>query len=1067
VRLPNSEKSRAVVVGTSTYQPNLGFESLPAVTKNLDDITTFLREQTGLTHVTVIKDPTDNAAIIDAIRPAAQEAEDLLLFYYAGHGVPLASDVGLTVTTSRSDGASWSTLHYADVRREIRATSAAIKIVILDSCHSGRAFGSEVMADTDQNEILQDLAEIEGAYVLTATNSTQKFAAAAGVHGCTAFTGAFLEVLRDGIDSDDEYFTMAAVFQRLARKLRAAGNPVPKSSGSNSAARIALTRNSLRNPAIRAGSLSHHCDKILDLASPFPRYAVVGAAGTGKSALMQRLSQRCRNRDLLPLEIVAPRYDTAKKPVLADIDACAKLLSELIGSIKEFERQRAGSTAVTSAAKDALGRACNPNVWYHLVTDATSRIDVNQATDSTIVGGQLVADGKPVDQSTILDIIQRNTLDALAGLATDHPLVVLVDDVDRLDGTPLAGWLRGLLKQLPAYRTVTFRRPGNDSWRQHPDDAEDTITLLDMSSAEVVEYVKEQGLTFTDEVAGGLIGVTRGRPVAVAAWCGLALNSGANQFAGLEDVLRSGVYDKGFTRLTGCIQLAIDQIAADVLGYQVPLFGLLTIAERVTPGLIGMLEGDDGRKPSEAEADRIYQLLAQRPQLFSPVDPMVEESVSLPRAIRDVTWNQLRHDRKRFRALQSSAERYERNRVGVGGELSPQEKEKEPFAEWRRFEQITWIRSVESWINHIEWLGPDDFKAVKPALVKLYLDAFWWWDDYLRSKATSDIGTWLKKVLARQGHEPWMDLIERFSDNWVSSWDEAELRAEPEKWKSVLRAITGLLGTFGLKYDHIPADMPRRRIYILLCNFYGKALWYAGSGSRKDADEADEWLAAAYRACQTQPGEDDEQNPNGWIGSWAQLRRAEIWALLDRKRAIGYLVGLDQAAINDDDDDLRVGVAMLVGDLWWLSGDYAKAIEVYSHAVLVSYTYNSNQEKMRQAPNLYTKSLYASTIRRAQAQISQAEQDGDPAVLTEIDTALAAVRELFQPYWEEVALRPDAPPEPTRFELPVPPPWPGDVLEIESQYFSDLEYVAMRLARISVKPIDPPHGDLPNGRKSH
>jgi hypothetical protein len=814
-------------------------------------------------------------------------------------------------------------------------------------------------------------------------------------------------------------------------------------------------------------SLSDHCDKILDQASPFVRYTVVGDTGTGKTALLQRVGQRCRDDGLLALSIVAPRYDTAKEPVLADIDACGSLISEFISSIKTFEQQRPGSTAATSEAREALGRARNPNFWHHLAINATAKIDVTHATGSTIIGNNIVVNGKPLDPSTMLNIIQQKTEEALGALADEYTLAVLVDDVDRLDGTPVQGWLRGLLRRLPARRTVTFRRPGNDSWKQDHDDAEGIITLLNMSPEEVRAYVKEQGLAFTDEDARGLFDLTRGHPFAVTAWCDLARNGGAARFSELEDLVREGEYDDGFTRLIERVQLAIDQIAADVLGYRVSLFGLLTIAERVTPGLIAMLEGDGGRNPSEADADRIYQLLAQR-QLVSLVEDTVEESVSLPPAISDVAWRRLRDgDRVGFRALHSCAERYERDRVDLDRDLLPREQEKEPFAAWTRFEQISWIRSVDSWISHTEWLAHDEFQEMKPSLVKLYLDAFWWWDDYLRSKATSDIATSLKKVAARHKDTEWMNALQMFSDYWVSSWDEAELRAEPEKWESVLEAVNALFGMFGLEYNQVPADMTLRRIYILLCNFFGKAFWYARSGAWEDAEEADEWLAAAYAACQKQPGEEDRPNPNGWIGSWARLRQAEIWAALDPERATGCLAGLDQTAIDDEDDDLRVGAAMLSGDLWWRCGDYATALSVYSRAALLSYAYNGKQEKRRKAPNLYTKSLYASIIRRAEAKISQAEEDGDPAVLAEIETALADVRELFQPYWSRVGRRADRPPEPARFELPVPPPWPGDILNIDSQYYSDLEYVVRERRRIIAKPIEPPPVDIASRRMSH
>jgi hypothetical protein len=802
-------------------------------------------------------------------------------------------------------------------------------------------------------------------------------------------------------------------------------------------------------------SLAQQCDTIMDPKSSLVRYAVVGDTGTGKSALSQKVTQRCRDDGLLALHVTAPEFDTSKDPLQADFDACATLISEFIAGIKAFAELRPDSAAAASAATDALGRARNPNMWYHLTVNATAKISAFRLSKSTIVGNQIIVNGEPMDQSTMLSTIQHMTEEALSGLADKYEVVLLVDDVDRLDGTSVQGWLRGLLRRLQTYRTVTFRRPGKDARAEDRDDAEVSITLLNMSAEEVQAYVAEHGLALTDEDARGLFTVTRGHPFAVATWCRLFLNSGAARSGTLEDLFRSGVYDDGFTRLLECVRAAVDRLAADVLGYEVPLFGLLTVTEWVTEGLIARLRGNDGEEPSEPKVHRIYQLLAQR-QLVSFIDDAIEEGVSLPRATREVAWRQLKtRDPVGFRALQSCAEGYERDRVDLERELLPREEEKEPFAAWTRFEQITWTRSVENWINHAQWLGPIEFQATKPTLVKLYLDAFWWWDDYLRSKATSDIESWLRRVSCQQKDKEWMNLLETFSGNWTSSWDEAELRADPAKWKSVRRAVTGLLGTFSLEYNHVPADMTLRRIYILLCNFYGKARWYAGNGSREDAEAADEWLSAAYRACQKQP-RDKARNPNGWIGSWSRLRQAEIWAALDRQRAIGYIVGLDQTAIEDEDDDLRVGVAMLIGDLWWSSGDHARALEVYSRAALLSYTYNGKQEKKRQAPNLYTKSLYASTIRRAQEKISRAAKDGDPAVLAELDTALAAVRELFQPYWEAVSLRSDPSSEPARFELPVPPPWPGDILEINSQYFSDLEDVLDERQLLIAQPIDPP-----------
>ena len=40
--------------------------------------------------------------------------------------------------------------------------------------------------------------------------------------------------------------------------------------------------------------------------------------------------------------------------------------------------------------------------------------------------------------------------------------------------------------------------------------------------------------------------------------------------------------------------------------------------------------------------------------------------------------------------------------------------------------------------------------------------------------------------------------------------------------------------------------------------------------------------------------------------------------------------------------------------------------------------------------------------------------------------------------------------------LPVPPPWAGDILKIDSQYFGDLVYLVERRQNVIDEPIDPP-----------
>ncbi|MEC3953813.1 caspase family protein [Nocardia sp. CDC153] len=249
MRLPDSERSRAVLIGTSTYAADSGFPTVPQVAENLARLARLLRERTGLTHIDVLSDPRSSEDFARVLEPAVEAAEDLLLFYYAGHGVTVGHDnteLALTHSASSQRRPGYSTLPYAVIRDDMRTSRAAVKIVILDCCHSGKAFGGPVLAGEDDNEALRELAEIEGAYVLTAAS---KFAAVQGPDGCTAFTGTLLRLLHTGDPDTGEYLTFARLFPLLDSALRRNGFPRPRATGRNTAAELALTRNAAWHPA--------------------------------------------------------------------------------------------------------------------------------------------------------------------------------------------------------------------------------------------------------------------------------------------------------------------------------------------------------------------------------------------------------------------------------------------------------------------------------------------------------------------------------------------------------------------------------------------------------------------------------------------------------------------------------------------------------------------------------------------------------------------------------------------------------------------------------------------------
>jgi hypothetical protein len=775
-------------------------------------------------------------------------------------------------------------------------------------------------------------------------------------------------------------------------------------------------------------SLAWHRDEILahvyDPIAPFPRFNVVGDDGSGKLELLQAVADGCAGHGLLVLHVTAPGVayaadDSAQDRELADLYACAELIGDFVTCIDTFAAEHPESQAATERAGASLKRSRSVQRLHNLATRG-SRARTHQER---------------------LTVLREETELVLRSLSDDCKLAILIDDVDLLDHTSVPDWLHALLRRVPTLCTVITRRPGRGAPRPgHADDYR-TIVLRNMTLDEVGAYLEDRHIAFTGEEARKLFDLTGGQEFAVAAWCDLALDAGVGGFTELMD--GTGVAgDPGFTLLTERVQLAVDQIPVDILGHRMPLFALLAVAEVVTPRLIALLEDDTGQKPSERQAGEIYSKLVSR-RFISVIGGHVERGAYLPRAVSEVARELLsEQNRVAFRDMHSYAELYQRELVDLEYEL----KERTPFAFWLRFENPDWVRGVERWLDHAIWLDREQFENMKPALVKIYLDAFWWWDDYLRSAATSILKPALRRVAEQQQDQAWMKALEGFSDHWVSSWDEAVLRADPRQWRLALDAIRRLFGMFDLHRGDVPRDLERRRIYILLCNFYGKAHWYAGEAGVRRAEEADLWLAAAQAACATQDGEADEDNPNGWIGSWALLRRAEVWSTLDPRRSRGYLHGLDRKAIEDEDNDLRVGIATLIGDLHWQSGEFKDALDVYSRALFISYTYNVLQETRRKAPNLYTKSLYEATIRRVEQRVAERAQANELELL---DNALSAMRELFEVYWERVGDQPEPPAPLARFALPVPPP-PKDseistLEEMDEAYALDNEYVAALL----------------------
>jgi WD40 repeat protein len=219
--------SRAVVVGTGRHVAGAALPGIPAVAGTVSAVRDTLSNQCAMDerHVITVTDPEGAPPFLDAVNQAAARAEDVLLFYYIGHGLAnLANELFLATaaTTDREVMLPAEALSFAAVRGVLSASRARHIVVVLDCCFSGRAAGvSGAVADAFE------LTNVQGSYLLSATSPNEQALAPEGER-YTAFSGALLEFLREGDPAAPRGLTLDDAYRYLARVLPSRGAPAPQ-----------------------------------------------------------------------------------------------------------------------------------------------------------------------------------------------------------------------------------------------------------------------------------------------------------------------------------------------------------------------------------------------------------------------------------------------------------------------------------------------------------------------------------------------------------------------------------------------------------------------------------------------------------------------------------------------------------------------------------------------------------------------------------------------------------------------------------------------------------------------
>lgn len=237
-RLPHHATSTVLLLGTGAYD-DPALPDIPAVANNLADLAAVLTGTSGGFDPARVHRHLDlSITDLPRIAEAAESAADTLLVYFAGHGfVESDGDLYLGLQATELPRRKHSALPYERLRDLVRDSPARNRVVILDCCYAGRAVGT-LAEDGDPGGQL----DIAGTYILAATSPTRRAHAPAGERH-SAFTGALLSLLRQGIDNGDALIRIAQLFPHLRTALVARGLPAPQQRGTDTVGDLALTRN--------------------------------------------------------------------------------------------------------------------------------------------------------------------------------------------------------------------------------------------------------------------------------------------------------------------------------------------------------------------------------------------------------------------------------------------------------------------------------------------------------------------------------------------------------------------------------------------------------------------------------------------------------------------------------------------------------------------------------------------------------------------------------------------------------------------------------------------------------
>lgn len=249
-RRPEPARARAVIIGPSVYA-DPDYEDRAEVRKSAEQIAALVKRSDvwGLDDDQVLEfiGEVEVATVARALKKVTRLDTDALLVYFCGHGIKYtdryAPDQNLHMAFTDSVREWYFThLPFYAVRRMLRSSKAAAKLLIIDCCYAKDSF----LSGPGRAPVI----DVKGVCTMIATKEDQQARAEWGETGYTGFSGALIEVIEKGIPGPEKSLTPHSVFQKVHSMLVSEEFPEPDIRG-NANMMFLCDNNAYREPSGR------------------------------------------------------------------------------------------------------------------------------------------------------------------------------------------------------------------------------------------------------------------------------------------------------------------------------------------------------------------------------------------------------------------------------------------------------------------------------------------------------------------------------------------------------------------------------------------------------------------------------------------------------------------------------------------------------------------------------------------------------------------------------------------------------------------------------------------------